>query len=493
MKKTAKIISLLMVLTLMLAMTAGCVNTGNGDNTSGDTANIDGTPAATTDGSEETAPTPTAVLGERDFNGETVTFYSRYYNGVWISDLMATEDDADTLKVAVYRRNKLIEEEYGVKLAEIQSGSASFRSSLERLVSTGDDSFDAVYMSVTDAAESASAGLFIDLHDVPNIDLEAKWWSQSCNKSWSIGGRQFFAVGDITTTDNMSARGVFFNKKMLNSLQLESPYDSVANNTWTFEKMFEMAQAAYVPSSSGAGEPDVYGITAQTSFGFIMLMSSGELISVNNEEDIPEINIGSERSLAVIDQLMSKTAGNDAVFMGPDADVMKNFRDSRALFMPEVLYHIATLRDSDIDVGVLPSPKYTPDQENYYSFSPGYGITCLGFPQTCTGDRLDKATFIVEAMSIQSLTTVTPAYFEVCIKSRYASDVESSGMIQIVLDTICTDLAEVYKWGDLRNKVQNAISTGQGITSSIKASKKVAEIAIKQTVDAWNKVKAYGG
>ena len=34
----------------------------------------------------------------------------------------------------------------------MQSGSASFRSKLENLVMTGDESFDAVYMSVTDAA-----------------------------------------------------------------------------------------------------------------------------------------------------------------------------------------------------------------------------------------------------------------------------------------------------------------------------------------------------
>ena len=68
----------------------------------------------------------------------------------------------------------------------MQSGSASFRSKLENLVMTGDESFDAVYMSVTDAAESAQAGLFWDLHDIGRIDLEGKWWSQSCNKAWSI-------------------------------------------------------------------------------------------------------------------------------------------------------------------------------------------------------------------------------------------------------------------------------------------------------------------
>ncbi|MBD4336929.1 hypothetical protein GUH15_12855, partial [Xanthomonas citri pv. citri] len=92
-----------------------------------------------------------------------------------------------TLMMAVYRRNKFLEETYNFTLDEIQSGTASFKPALEKLVSTGDQSFDVVYMSVTDAAESAQAGLFWDLHDISQIDLESRWWSQSCNKSWSIG------------------------------------------------------------------------------------------------------------------------------------------------------------------------------------------------------------------------------------------------------------------------------------------------------------------
>lgn len=266
----------IIALVLAVGVLAGCSKTGNGDGTS-DT----GSPAATTAPEETTAPadtTPTAlsVLGEKDFGGDTVTFYSRYYDGLWKSDLIATDDDTDTLKVAVYRRNKFIEDAYKVKIDEMQSGSASFRSKLENLVMTGDESFDAVYMSVTDAAESAQAGLFWDLHDIGRIDLEGKWWSQSCNKAWSIAGRQFFAVGDITTIDNMATYCTFFNRKIVDANQLVSPYDLVKSNEWTLGKMFEMIESAYVPGQSD-NEAQVYGLSAENSFGFMMLMASGEL------------------------------------------------------------------------------------------------------------------------------------------------------------------------------------------------------------------------
>ena len=214
MKKTTviRLLASFIAIITVCGIFIGCADTASGGDTSApDTSNVPGTSPDVTTVPENTTPTALSVLGKRDFGGDTVTFYSRYYDGVWKSDLVATENDVDTLKVAVYRRNKFIEETYRVKIDEIQSGSASFKPKLENLVATGDDSFDAVYMSVTDAAESAQAGLLWDLHDIERIDLGAKWWSQTCNKSWSIGNRQFFAVGDITTVDNMSARGVFFN------------------------------------------------------------------------------------------------------------------------------------------------------------------------------------------------------------------------------------------------------------------------------------------
>lgn len=493
MKKLSLVRAAALVLALILAcgIFASCLNNGNGAITTAPVANSDATtPAGDETQPADTTPTALSVLGEKDLAKATVTFYSRYYNGIWRSDLMATEDDTDTLMMAVYRRNKFLEETYNFTLDEIQSGTASFKPALEKLVSTGDQSFDVVYMSVTDAAESAQAGLFWDLHDISQIDLESSWWSQSCNKSWSIGHRQFFAIGDISTVDNMSARGVFFNKKMIDANQLESPYECVKNNTWTLDKMFEMATVATVPNPDGGSS--VYGISAQNSFGFIMLMSSGEFISRNNEDDIPEINIGNERSLAVVDKLMSHTAGNQGIFLGADADVMAHFRNSEALFMPEVLYHLITLRGSDLDVGVVPTPKYDSEQEEYYSFTTCYGVTCLGFPQSNNGERLERAAFVVEAMSIQSLTTVTPAYFDVCIKTRFAPDIEASGTIQLILDGLYTDLAEAYKWGGLRDKVQNAVKDGQSITTSISASKKVADMAINKTVENWGKVKKLG-
>ena len=77
-------------------------------------------------------------------------------------------------------------------------------------------------------------------------------------------------------------------------------------------------------------------------------------------------------------------------------------------------------------------------------------------------------------------------------KTRFAPDIEASNTIQIILDGLYTDLAEAYKWGGLRDKVQNAVKDGQSITTSISASKKVADMAINKTVENWGMVKKLG-
>ena len=172
---------------------------------------------------------------------------------------------------------------------------------------------------------------------------------------------------------------------------------------------------------------------------------------------------------------------------------MEIFSGGRSLFMAEVLLHAKTMRDKDVTFGILPMPKYTADQEDYCQYTTGYCTTVIAFPKTTTGDRLDRASFITEAMAIQSLTTVTPAFYEVCLKARYSDAPEDARMIDIISATVKSDLAEIYGWGGLKTKVQTAVSEGSSIVSVLTSSKKLTAAAIKQTVEAWDKVKGAEG
>ncbi len=483
------------VLAVMMLSAASCAVTPVDPTVT--TAPDAGNEAATTLAPEDTTPETTAVnamnlLGPRDFGGETLTFLSRVYNGVWSSDLIY-DDDGTTLKSAIYRRNEKLKEQYNINFDQIESGNVNFRTDVGNRIASGDTSYQVLYMGLSDAANAAQSGYLLDMADMPNINLSGDWWTQSSNKAWSIGGAQYFATGDITTIDDMAIRSMFFNKEIIKKHGLKTIYDLVYDNEWTYEKFFEYVETAKQDNGDGITDlNDTFGATAQVTFGFMMTMGSGEMLVQKDSSDIPELAVANDsaRFVDVVTYLTEKISGNSGVYLGADADIQKLFGNGQALFLAEVLLHAQTFRmNYDIDFGIVPMPKYTSEQEGYHQYTTGYCTTVVCFPTTTKDADLDMATFMVEAMAIESVESVTPAYYDVCLKGRYATDYESAAMLDIITTSVSSDYAEILGWGGFKTAVQDAISAGTPIAGIIKANSPVTKNAIKRAVQDFEKLK----
>ncbi len=477
----------------MLVSAVACADTGveNSDESTApaqtEAAGVE-TEAVVTE-EETTAINAENILGLRDLTGETVTFFSRAYNGVWSSDLFVQDADGTVLNDAIYRRNTTLSEKYGIAFDEIESGNATFRSDVGNRIASGDTSYQVLYMGLADAANAAQLGYLQDMTSMQNINLEGKWWTQSSNKAWSIGNKQYFATGAITTIDDRAIRTMYFNKGMLDDLQLKSVYDLVYENEWVYEKFFEYAEAA--KKDDGDGVPtllDTYGVSAQTTFGFMMTMASGEMLTQKDADDIPVLVADSNtRFIDVVTYLTDKVAKNDGIYLGADADIRELFGNGQCLLWAEVLEHAYTMRmNYEINFGIVPMPKYNAEQENYHQYTTGYCTTAVCFPTTTKGEALDLATFVVEAMAIESVETVVPAYYDICLKGRYADDAESAAMLDIITTNVSSDYAEILGWGGFKTAVQDAISAGAPIAGIIKKNAPMTRKAIQKSLDAFN-------
>lgn len=487
-----KVIASLILIT-MLFSAFGCVETGNtGEISNGIAETKDPTSDSTPEVEETTEVNAENILGKRDFGGETMTFYSRYYSGVWKTDLIVETEDGTVLNSAIYKRNSNICYLYNVQLDEIRSNNQTFSGDLGAKIQSGDTSFDAVYMGLSDAATSAQKGHLLDMNALENINLEGEWWTQSCNKYWSIGDHQYFATGDITTTDDMATRCMYFNKEIMSTIGKPTPYELVNNNEWVYEKLFEYARDAAKDDGDGQNTlEDTYGAVAQDKFCFILTMASGELLCGKDADNLPIVSASESntRFIDVVDYLTEQISGNSSIYLGVDKDIMSIFSSGRSLFIAEVLLHAQTMRQTyDINFGIIPTPKYTSDQENYHHYTTGRNTTVICFPSHIKGDQLDMSTFIVEAMAIESVGTVTPAYYDICLKGRYADDFESTTMLDIITTTIASDLAEVFGWGGFNSAVESAIISGKPITSTLKGSGFAAGKAIKKTIEDLEKL-----
>ena len=284
---------------------------------------------------------------------------------------------------------------------------------------------------------------------------------------------------------------MFFNKDMIEALQLETIYNLVDRNEWVYEKFFEYVEIAKKDDGDGVATlNDVYGVSAQVTFGFMMTMASGEMLVQKDAEDLPYLAVtDNPRFIDVVNYLTEKIAGNDGVYLGADQDIRDLFGNGNSLFWAEVLNHAETLRlNYDLNFGIIPMPKYTADQENYHQYTTGYCNTVICFPTTTRDDTLDFASFMVEAMAIESVETVVPAYYDVCLKGRYVDDAESAAMLDIITTSVSSDYAEILSWGGFKTTVQDAISAGNSITTIIKGNAPMTKKAIQKSIENFQKL-----
>ena len=480
------------LLVLMLVGAVACANTPDNQPDAGTTAPAaDGSNAEVTE-AETTELSAENILGPRDFGDETLTFYSRKYNGAWSSDLLAPQEDGTILNDSIYKRNERLSAMYKIHFEQIESGKRDCANDAINLMNSGDSDFQAMYMGLSDAANIAQKGFLLDMTALDNINLEGQWWTQSCNEAWSIGNKQYFATGAITVVDDQAIRTMFFNKDIIAQYNLKTIYDLVDDNEWVFEKFFEYVEIAKQDNGDGTTTvDDIFGCAAQNTLGFMMTMGAGEMLASKDADDYPIIvaSGNADRFVSVVDYLSGKIAGNDGIYQGDDEVIRDIFGNGRSLFYAEVLMHAQTMRQNyEIAFGIIPMPKYNADQENYYQYSTGRNTTVICIPHTAKGDDLDMATFMVEAMAIESVETVTPAYYEICLKGRYADDAESAAMLDIVTASVATDMVEFFGWGGFHSTIQSAISAGTPITSILKKNALAAEKIMKNTINDFQKL-----
>ena len=105
------------------------------------TAETTAAPASVETTPEETEPVyVTANLPERDFGGETFTFFGRIYEGSWSAkDILAKETTGEQINDAIYTRTVNMEEKYNISLDVVESGETTVVNQLKTFITAGDD------------------------------------------------------------------------------------------------------------------------------------------------------------------------------------------------------------------------------------------------------------------------------------------------------------------------------------------------------------------
>ena len=265
-------------------------------------------------------------------------------------------------------------------------------------------------------------------------DFDKPWWPDSLIKEATCGGKLYFCSGDISTYMIYYMYATFFNKDLAESYGIESPYQMVRNGSWTLDKMIEICSGVYndLNGDGKKGIDDQFGFTTQRIFTDNFFFASGLRTTIPGDEGLPVLSpeFGGEKTQALVEKLVSAFKMEGLYNHDDSGTAHIPFAEGRAVFlMHEVQTAEIRLRTSDINYGIIPSPKYDEAQSDYY------GVT--SFPYTLYGIPIDapdpqQSGIVLEALASESYRTVSPALFETALKVKYASDEDMSEMYDII-------------------------------------------------------------
>ena len=407
------------------------------------------TPAQTqpqNDVGTETAPVTEAYNGpdlpEADFGGETFSFYnSCTCDWMAINRVTSEEETGDTLNDAVFRRNALIEERYNVKLAELQmtAGDNALKNVMNFI--TAGDSTHSIYLLREEPAFNVvlQSGA-MDFADIPHLNLDREWWLQSSLDFMSIDNRIFYGISTFDTTHYDGTSALFFNKTLVESFDMESPYKMVEDGTWTIDRLREMAMAV-ASDLNGDGkwdEQDRYGYTSHEILVARYLAAALEapLSLAKDDNDMLTFTMTDEDYITRLLKV-SEFCKKDNGFYHPKATAENHggyefFISGNVLFYNETLGNAQKLRQMTLDFGILPPPKYDEQQENYYSDV----IEAYFMLVPVTNADLDRTGILMEALAYESLDTVMVAAYDGMLQGIVSRDTESESSLDIIFGNL---------------------------------------------------------
>lgn len=423
---TAPLISALAAILLTVVACGG--ETGPGYST-GDT--VTAGKVTTTAVTEETGPT--LSLPEADFDGHTVTYLTvtGYNNNFRLN----VDSDGDTLNDTAAERNHLVSELLNVTFETVEVDSPA--TTLKTSVMAGDNEYDFVLPHATvGVAAMVTDKLLYDWNEIAHVDFSQPWWNSSMTESLGIGGKLFYASGDIVMTwQGMQA--VLFNKTYLTGMDLSKDlYETVFDGEWTMDYMTEIIKGI-AQDLNGDGkmtEVDQYGLLDNSGSAYQYMYCCDQRVTVPDEDGWPVLTLNTERMAEIVSKYYDRIYSGETYLDGysnasyPESTYRSMLTEGRSFLTTlDIGGLYSYLREIEFDFGILPLPKFDETQENYRVFC---GAGLIGVPSNA--DDPARTGMIAEALAYYSYKEICPAFFDIVLENKAVRDENSYRVIQML-------------------------------------------------------------
>ena len=435
-----KVITLLLLAAMMLSTFASCgESTTNADETTADAA---GTPTAEEVVETEAETELTHGLPEKDFGGADYVGLIRTSK---LTHFTAEEMTGEALNDAVYERNNTVSEEFGVTLGfvNVEDSSSTFNNTVSQSVMAQDAAYDVIAPDYWWATEVN--GWFLNLMEMEYLNLAMPWWCGGWNDAATINNMLPGAVGFYTLDMIQNMNMIYFNKNLYDSLGFDAEYglsglyDTVRSGDWTYDLFTKMASAAAL-DLNGDGkmtEGDQFGTLSELQAGRALLWSSGMELCYRDDTGALVATLTTEKNYDIFSAVLAFYNDNTNLYNGNNNAI---FIADQALFLMSAIGNAVALRDMESDFGVLPYPKYNPEDETYRNRN--FGSSYFAIP--ITAKDVEMSAVVLEAQNFYSYRDVRPTYYETILKDKVSRDQDTAEMLDLVIDTCYIDPFFIY-------------------------------------------------
>ena len=373
------------------------------------------------------------------------------------------EETGNLISDAIYRRNRLVEEQFGINISETRYPYAQYSDVyglLKKSALAQSDEYDLYTVVFPNAYSGIIEKVIPPASTLPIIDMSQPWYYRQINDGMEINGITLAAY----TAFDKSPGGqlIIFNKRISDDLHLESPYSLVDGGTWTYDKFYSMGRSA-VQDINGDGmmnEEDRFAFIAPIDdITDIAYYGSGlKLVRFGSGE--PEVS-QDERLYTMFTEMYDfMTQGNILTLpLTADAltEALRLFKAGHSLFQKAKTSMLTQLGDMEDDYGIVTYPKISESQESYYN---GIDGSLIALPSAAASD-LERTCVIKEALAVESMNIYYPAYYEISLKNRYVRDEDSIRMLEIITQANTYDVGAALDYTAIRGPWMNCLEKGK--------------------------------
>lgn len=392
---------------------------------------------------------PSSYLPEADYGGIEFGILAAAEQWIRTYESGMTGDIIDD---AVYKRNRDVEERFGLVLNYIpfngySAGMSKVKTALSESVYSGTNEFDVMVADGYYVGDYVFDNLLMPLDGLGAFDFEREHWITDTIEQHRLASKVYFAAGYWSINTLRMNICLFINRTLAESSNLEDAYGLVFDGKWTFDVMLDQAKAAAadIDGDGSMGENDLWGIVTSGGDAVCPMQTAMGCFFTELEEGRLKLRAPGER-LAEANENLYRLLSDKAVTYktGGSSDVIEKmlgaFAGSRALFM---IYRLdmteqAVIREME-GYGLLPLPKLNEAQEEYIGSG---GCDVAAIPAGVRDSEMSSV--ICDALSSYGYYDVLPKYYDTVLAYKYARDENSIRMLDYICMNIYTDPAVTF-------------------------------------------------